>query len=136
MFQLKRTRHLGYEDLMREIALIEQQLLRENSAAAMDLMVLEAKLRERFQLYETRTGDKSTASDDTVTLGEELSFEDIQALIPQELPPFPTFEHFEQKRKRRNFKKTLGMAAVFAVVTALGVFGLASILQIILTWLA
>src|SRR5882672_8524458 len=120
---------------MREMELIEHQLLGLDSSVAMDLMVLEAKIRERFQNLEHRVNEKYRRDDD-MDFAEDLSVDELQSLIPKELPPFPTLDDFEAHRKRKRTLETVGMAAVLAVVTALGVFGLASILQLALTWLA
>lgn len=136
MYQLRRRGQVAYEDLLREMETIEQALMAENGALAMDLMVLEAKLRERFIRMEQHKSSKSEP-EDNVFLSDSFPFvDDAHALIPKDLPPFPTMSEIENGRKRKKTLETVGMAAVFALVTALGVFGLASILQIALAWIA
>lgn len=128
MNQLRRMGRVGYEDLMRELEVFEKSLLKEDPSMAMSLMALEAKIRERFQQFEMAQESKSEGI-------ERLSLEDIQALIPQDLPPFPTLNDIDYNRKRKRLWETIGMAAALAVLTALGVFGMASLIQLILTWL-
>lgn len=134
MFSLRRRGQVAYEDLLREMEAIEHQLLSENSALAMNLMVLEARIRERFQLMDVHLQDKAPAmkdySDDDMTLDE------IEALIPKELPLLPSVAQVGSRRRRKKTIETVGMAALLALVTALGVFGLASILQLALSWVA
>jgi hypothetical protein len=124
MYQLKRAGQVRYEDLMRELEVIEKKLFKVDGSLAMNLMVLEAKIRERFQKME----DDSTVP--------PLSLDDIQALIPQDLPALPTLAELEPSRRRKKMWETMGTAAALAVFTAMGVFGFASVLQIALTWLA
>lgn len=135
MYQLKRRGPVAYEDLLREMEVIEHHLLSENSALAMDLMVLEARIRERFQKMELLTQGKNLFSEENL-LGNDFDLDDIQALIPKELPDFPTMGQVTERRRRRRTFETAGMAAALALVTALGVFGLASILQLALSWIA
>jgi hypothetical protein len=130
MYQLRRTGPIGYEDLMRELGVIEHRLLKEDRATAMSLMVLEAKLRERFQYMEQLLED---GHGKTETSRDSLTLEDLQALIPQDFPAMPLVR--EKHRLHKRLMKTLGTAAVFAVLTAAGVFGLASAIQIVLNWL-
>jgi hypothetical protein len=131
MFQVRRKTQVGYEDLLREMEAIEQQLLPENSALAMNLMVLEAKIRERFQRIEQPA---------SISLFEETTptepFSDLSALIPHELPLLPDLDRVSARRRRKHTFETVGMAALLAVASAIGVFGLASLLQIALGWLA
>jgi hypothetical protein len=131
MFQVRRKGLAGYEDLLREMEAIEQQLLPENSAVAMNLMVLEARLRERFQ----RLDQLATLSlfEQTTPQG---SMDDLQALIPHEIPLLPDLERIAARRKRQRTFETVGMAALLAVASAVAVFGMASLLQIALGWLA
>jgi hypothetical protein len=131
MYQLRRSARIGCEDLMRELEVIEQKLLKEDSALAMELMVLEAKLRERFQHLE-RMG----AYDGLKNEGPGMPLDALQALIPQDLPNFPTVQELNAVKSRNRMWETVGTAALLAVFTALGVFGLASVLQIGLSWLA
>lgn len=130
MYQLKRSANTECENLMRELAMIEQKLMAENSALAMDLMVVEAKIRERFQRLERL----SPVSEPNA--GPGLSLDDLQALIPRDLPAFPTVTELKAHNTRRRMWETVSTAAALAVFTALGVFGLASVLQLALTWLA
>ena len=131
MFQVRRKGPQGYEDLLREMEVIEQQLLTENSTVAMNLMVLEARLRERFQKLE-RVASLSLYEETT----PQDSVNDLQALIPQELPLLPDIDLINARRKRKRTFETVGMAALLAVASAIGVFGMASLLQIALGWLA
>lgn len=133
MFQLRRRGQVVYEDLLREMEAIEQQLLTENSSLAMNLMVLEAKIRERFHKMEAQGQENGAAQE---FLGEEFSLDEIQALVPRELPLLPSMERIGARRRRKRTLETVGMAAVLALGTALGVFGLASILQLALSWVA
>lgn len=130
MNQLKRSEYLGCEDLMRELSVIEKEIMKENSALAMDLMVLEAKIRDRFNCVQSHSSmTKPVFSDD-------ISFEEIQAMIPRELGPFPTIDEVEALEKKKRVAQNVMWAGIFAVVTALGVFGLASLVQLGLNWLA
>jgi hypothetical protein len=131
MYQVKRSTQVGCEDLMRELELIEQKLLKEDSALAMDLMVLEAKIRERFQKLE-----RLSSYDGVSNEGPGMSLDALQALIPQDLPNFPSVQELNAMKPRSKMWETVGTAALLAVFTALGVFGLASVLQIALSWLA
>jgi hypothetical protein len=124
MFQLRRAGQVGYEDLMRELEVIEKKLFKVDGSLAMNLMVLEAKLRERFQKMEQEHA------------APPLSLDDIQALIPQDLPSFPTVTDLEPSRRRKKMWETMGTAAALAIFTALGVFGFASVMQLTLSWLA
>ena len=133
MYQVKRSGYVGFEDLMRELAVIEHDLLKENSAAAMSLMALEAKIRDRFLFIQNRIPPSEGA---TFTPNDSLSIEEIQALIPQDLSNLPDFEKIEQKGKQKKIIQTVGWAAVLAIITAVGVFGLASILQMVLNWVS
>lgn len=131
MYQLRRSGRIGYEDLMRELEVIEQKLLKEDGALAMDLMVLEAKIRERFQNLE-----RMAHIEDGSLGAPGLTMDDLQALIPKDLAVFPTIQELDANRTRSKMWETVGTAALLAVFTALGVFGLASVLQIGLTWFA
>ena len=130
MFQVRRRGPAGYEDLLREMESIEQQLLPENSAVAMNLMVLEARIRERFQKLE-RVASVSLFEDTT-----PRDANDVKALIPHELPLLPDSDHVYTRRQRKHTMETIGMAALLAVASAVAVFGMASLLQIALGWLA
>jgi hypothetical protein len=130
MFQVKRKGPLGYEDLLREMEVIEQQLLIDNSPIAMNLMVLEARLRERFQRLEQLA---------SMSLFEQTTPQDadgVHSLIPQELPLLPDMTQVHARRQRQRTLETVGMAALLAVASAIGVFGMASLLQIALGWIA
>src|SRR5687767_5872732 len=121
MNQVKKLGRIGYEDLMRELEVIERQILIQDSGIAMDLMVLETKIRERFQIFDTqvRLLDSEAASQMEFG-GEEWSMESVEGLIPRDLPSFPTIEEIQLSRKRKRLIKTVGMAAGLAVFTALG----------------
>lgn len=137
MHQVRRKGPRGYEDLMRELEGIEQQLMVQGmNSIAMDLMVLEAQIRERFQILGNQRDPVTLLLTDDFLKAEELSIDDIQALIPKELPPFPTLQDVAQTRKTKRKIETVGTAAILALVTALGVFGLASFLQLALSWIA
>ncbi len=137
MFKVERRGMLGYEDLMRELEGFEQELLSENRPMAMDLMVLEAKIRERFQKMENQAWERySNMAFDDNSQERELSMADIEAMIPQDLALFPTVADLVQLKKKKRTLQTVGMAAALAVLTAIGVFGLASLLQLTLNWIA
>jgi hypothetical protein len=136
MYLVKRSGQVAYEDLLRELEVVEQQLLSENSAIAMNLMVLEAKFRERFQRMEEQSASRLPFTDEDLFMKDDISMDDVMSLLPQELPPLPTLEQVENRRRKKKSLETVGMAAVLAVVTACGVFGLASMIQIALSWLA
>ena len=130
MFLVKRRGNVGYEDLMRELSAISQSMMTENSSTAMDLMVLEAKLRERFEQMEgTAPRDRSIWP----FLDDEMSPEEVRALIP--IDNFESIEGDVRKLSKRRGWETVGTAAVLALVTALGVLGLASVIQLTLSWL-
>ncbi len=137
MHQLRRRGPGGFEDLMRELEGIEQHLIKQGeNASAMDLMVLEAKIRERFQALERRDDMGSLLIGDPSSRDGDLSLEDIQALIPMDLPPFPTMNDIVETRTAKKKVETVGVAALLALGTALGVFGLATFLQMALSWIA
>lgn len=132
MNQLRRSTHIGCEDLMREISAIEQELLKENNPLAMELMVLETKIRERIQLIQSQPGQRQ----ELPIFSDDLTMEEIQAMIPQDYGPFPTLKEIEEAEKKKRIIQNVIWAAVLAVFTALGVFGLASIIQMTLSWIA
>ena len=134
MFEVKRRGQITYEDLLREMESMEHQLLIENSAMAMNLMVLEAKLRERFQAMDLQWQDKFGFDEDM--LGDNPTVDEIRALIPRELPLLPSLAQVGPRRRHKRSLEAIGMGAAFALITALGVFGLASILQMALAWVA
>ncbi len=138
MNQTKKSGYIGYEDLLRELASLEQQILPENGSLAMELMALEAKIRDRFQKYQNRTGEIPDPFEDLMLpFKNELSYDEIKSLIPQDLNIFDAMEQLEERReKKKKILETVGIAAFLAVVTALGIFGLASVLQLVLNWLA
>ena|SRR5258706_2165754 len=136
MFEVKKQSRHAYEDLIRELASIEQQLLPENSALAMNLMVLETKIRERFKLMEGRFWDVLDTELEQAALENDFTVADIHAMIPQDLTLPDSLEEIQKIRQQKRNLKTVGMAALLAVLTALGVFGMASVLQIALGWIA
>jgi hypothetical protein len=133
MHLVRRKGQVVYEDLLRELELIEQRLLPEDSGAAMSLMVLEAKLRERFQkldlIAQGALSSYDEADDEPLIETHEMS-----ALIPRDLPMHP--ERIRVRRIGAGTLETVAVAAMLAVVTACAVFGIASALQMALTWLA
>lgn len=135
MPKLRKNSRVGYEDLMQELSTAEQSIRRQDRAAAMSLMVLEAKMRERFQRMEYRLLELDPsyfASSEP----DEASPESIDELIPKELRPFPAFAELEARQYKRRLWETVGLAALMAVLTALGVFGLASLLHLALSFVA
>ena len=137
MFKVERRGMLGYEDLMHELESFEQDLFEEHPGMAMNLMVLEAKIRERFQRMEGHIWEKySTLCADENPSENDLSEAEIEAMIPKDLVLFPSIEALKDVKKRKQTMQTIGMAAALAVLTAIGVFGLASILQLTISWLA
>lgn len=117
------------------MAIIEHHILKEDNALAMDLMVLEAKIRERFQELEYRLLEADPKYFENYSLSEYIDKGEIEDLLPKEWPPLPIFEDLEEKSPRKPVWETVGLAALLAVMTALGVFGLASVLHILLSWL-
>lgn len=131
---VRRKGQVVYEDLLRELEKVEQQLMSENSAMAMSVMVLEAKLRDRFQQMDQQSSTASLTCEDLL-IKDDLSAEEIEALIPRDLPVFPRSPAVGQGGTRRTFE-TIGLAALLAMATACGVFGLATALQMLLGWMA
>lgn len=129
---------VSYEDLMRELEAFEQELLPENRAMAMELMVLEAKIRERFQQMENKIWDRYTQLDfnEPNAVEQELSLADIEAMIPKDLGFMPTTREESARLRKKQTLHTIGLAGALAVATATGVFGLASLLQVVLNWIA
>jgi hypothetical protein len=115
------------------MGMIEQQLMEVDRGAAMNLMVLEARLRECFQSYEKPTDERMIQS--LAPIFNDLSLDEIQALIPQDLPMLPEYDR-EVKSRRKKTLQTMGLAAALALITGLGVFGFASIVQVALTWIS
>ncbi len=136
MQRTERRGILSYEDVMKELEAFEHELLPENRAMAMELMVLEAKIRERFQQMENRLWDRYTTFDlgDSNPAEAELSMAEIEAMIPHDLFP-QTMEQVSAQIRRRRALRAVGVAAALAIGTAAVVFGLASLLQIALTWI-
>ena len=132
MHLVRRKGQVVYEDLLRELELIEQRLLPEDSGAAMSLMVLEAKLRERFQkldlLAQERLSTYDEADDEPA-----ITTDDVATLIPRDLTTTPEPAH---RRIGAGALETVAVAAMLAVVTACAVFGIASALQMALAWIA
>ncbi len=138
MNRVARRGTIGYEDLMRELEEFEQELLGEDRSMAMNLMVLEAKIRGRFQEMENRIWDRYSSFTEEPNAGdeEELTLAEIESMIPRDLSLFPAECQAGDGRRRNRAMQTIGLAAALAVLTAAGVFGLASVLQIIIGWLA
>jgi hypothetical protein len=132
---VKRKGQVVYEDLLHELELIEHQVMQENSALAMSMMVLEAKLRDRFHQMDTNLRTSVPMSTDDLLIKDDLSAAEIEALIPRELPAFPESPLYQQTDSRTTLE-TVGVATLLAMATACGVFGLASALQVIVGWIA
>lgn len=130
---LRRRGASRYDDLLREMAQIEQQLMEVDRGAAMNLMVLDAKIRECFQSYEKPTDDRMIES--LAPIFSDLSMDEIKAMIPQDLPMLPDYDA-NLRRGRQKTLQTIGLAALLALITGLGVFGFASIVQVALTWIS
>jgi hypothetical protein len=133
MHLVRRKGQVVYEDLLRELELVEQQLMTDNSALAMTVMVLEAKLRDRFQQMDLQ--NRTETMDDEFLIRDEMSVAELEALIPRDLPAFPLSPIARAEAKKKTLR-TIGLAAILAMATACGVFGLATALQVILTWFA
>jgi hypothetical protein len=131
---VRRKGQVVYEDLLRELELVEQQLMMENSGIAMTIMVLEAKLRDRFHQMDRQLQTPMPAMDDLL-IKDNFSAAEIEALIPRELPVFPEAPTQPAAVSRKTLQ-TVGLAALLAMATAFGVFGLATALQVVLGWLA
>ena len=129
---VRRKGQVVYEDLLRELDVIEQRLLPEDSGAAMSLMVLEAKLRERFQQFDRLAQGRTAEVDDASLLRT-----DISALIPRDLPCYSDLADVDAAPLQvRTTAQTVAVAAVLALITASAVFGLATALQTAVNWLA
>jgi hypothetical protein len=131
---VRRKGQVVYEDLLRELELVEQQLMTENSGIAMTIMVLEAKLRDRFHQMDRQLQTPMPDTDDFL-IKDDFSAAEIEALIPRELPVFPEAPALPAAASRKALQ-TVGLAALLAMATAFGVFGLATALQVVLGWLA
>ena len=131
---VRRKGQVVYEDLLRELELVEQQLMMENSALAMTVMVLEAKFRDRFQQADALIQRSASDAADDLLIKDDLSMAELEALIPRDLPAFP--ESPIARAESRKTLETVGVAALLAMATACGVFGLATALQAVLSWLA
>ena len=136
MFEVKRRGRIGYEDLMREMEAFERQIMVVDSSLAMNLMVLEAKIRERFQQMERQNAPGGVFGDLLGDAEEDLSMDDIRGMIPQDIAvQFPPFQDLTAARRRKKILETVGLAALLAVATAFGVFTLAAGLQLGIHWL-
>lgn len=133
MNQVTRRGQSNFEDLMRELETIEHQLFETDTSLAMSLMALEAKLRDRIQRLENRALDSYSHMDfeDPDFLDFDLSIEDIKALIPKDISALDESRTYRRKRGLH----TLGLATALAFLTAVGVFGLASLLQLLISWI-
>jgi hypothetical protein len=130
---VRRKGQVVYEDLLRELELIEQRLLTEDSGAAMNLMVLEARLRERFQYLDLMLQGRMSREDQAE---DAVVRTDMSALIPKDLPCYDDLPDVGAPRAVARPWETVAVAAMLAMVTACAVFGLASALQMALSWLA
>ncbi len=133
---IRRKGQVVYEDLLRELELVEHQVMQENSALAMSIMVLEAKLRDRFHQMDQQIqlGTSFDSSDDFL-MRDNMSVAELECLIPRDLPAFPDAPAMKFGEPNRTLQ-TVGLAALLAMATACGVFGLATALQLMLGWLA
>ncbi|MFN0116781.1 MAG: hypothetical protein ACKVQC_00620 [Elusimicrobiota bacterium] len=127
MYGLKRRSPIAYEDLLRELEEISRHLLPDNSSVAMDLMVLEARFRERFQQLELEMQLKTSTSKKDL-IGDP---NDFNMMIPKDLPPFPSLDDMDSHRNKKKTLETIGRATALAIVTAIGVFCFASAIQTI-----
>ena len=136
MHLVRRKGQVVYEDLLRELELVEQQVMLENSALAMSMMVLEAKLRDRFQQMDQALQDNvRVAAGDDFLIKDDLTVADLEALIPRDLPPFPQSPSARMLNSTKTLE-TVALAALLAMATACAVFGLATALQVLLGWFA
>jgi len=133
---VRRRRQVVYEDLLRELELVEHQVMQENSGLAMTMMVLEAKLRDRFHQMDEQiqTGTHYDPSGGFL-MSENMSVAELECLIPRDLPDFPAAPAMKFGEPHKTLQ-TVGLAALLAMVTACGVFGLATALQLMLGWIA
>jgi hypothetical protein len=136
MHQVKRRAQVGYEDLMRELEVFEQMLMQDNRPVGMDFMVLEAKIRDRFESMGKNSWEKLSLWELTEPGDNDLTIEQIQALIPRDIGSLPSVRAIEQSRLKKRVIETIGMAALLAGITSLGVLGLASVLKFVLGWIA
>lgn len=133
---VRRKGQVVYEDLLRELELVEHQVMQENSALAMSMMVLEAKLRDRFhQMDQQIQLGSNFDSMDEILMRDDMSVAELEALIPRDLPAFPDSPVLKFGQSKGTLR-TVGLAALLAMATACGVFGLATALQLLLGWLA
>lgn len=132
---VRRKGQVVYEDLLRELELVEQQLMVENSALAMTMMVLEAKLRDRFHQMDQSIQMSAPVNSDDFLIKDDMSAAEIEALIPRDLPAFPDAPSLKAAPSKKTLE-TVGLAALLAMATACGVFGLATALQVVLGWVA
>lgn len=133
---VRRKGQVVYEDLLRELELVEHQVMQENSALAMSMMVLEAKLRDRFHQMDQQI-QFGVHADPTggLLMRDDVSVADLECLIPRDLPAFPDSPAMKFGEPSKTLQ-TVGLAALLAMATACGVFGLATALQLMLGWLA
>lgn len=130
MFQLSRRGITKYDDLLRELEQIEQNLLTIDSSMAMDLMVLETKIRERFQRFELQLREKFDLEED-IDPDVDAIVKDVRDLIPQELSGLSML----QLKEKRRAKHVIKAAAGIAVITATGVFALSWLIQVALKYM-
>lgn len=133
MNQVKWRGKAGFEDLMRDLNAIEESLMTEHSGLSMDLMVIEARLREHFQYMEQRLWTNLTLTDLTEPKAQDLSYDEIQAMIPKDLSDFSAMTPVTTGTTENKSAKTIAFAAVLAFLTACGVFALASFVQLLIS---
>src|SRR5262245_48205447 len=107
---VRRKGQVVYEDLLRELEVIERQLMTENSGLAMSVMVLEAKFPDRFHQMEMQR----QSSNEDFLLRDTMSVADLEALIPRDIPTFPEAPSFTASARSKTWE-TVGMAGVLAV---------------------
>lgn len=121
MFEIKTSKNQEFESLMRELNQIESAVMAENRALAMDLMVIETKIRDRFERLAYQSEDRPFFNEPY----DQLTPAEVQALIPYDLP----------SAQKNRIIETVCVAAVLAIMTALGIFGLVSLTQLVLGWI-
>jgi len=129
---MNRRGNVAYDDLLGELELFEHELMGVDGSLAMDLMVLETKLRERFESLISQSAEEVASPVEEIPWDDDLTIEEVQALIPSDLPAFT----YVQDAPAPRTLKMVCMTALLAITAAVTVFGLASTLQVALNWLS